>query len=202
MEQRYSMKFFVEEYHGKEDPEVNYFYLEGDDNVIGGREVLLEDKKITYYFFPTAQREALLFLYVGDDVFDEVVDNIDEYNEEGIINAFPLFIKALMNGAQDNYSQTALIKLPHVNGNGSFWCFATKIENVDFSDLDNDYVINKLSKLYSDTIDIFNQIDENDVSFWDQLKGAGKAGYDGWKLAKTALTLGGILFGLDLSGGD
>lgn len=202
MEQRYSMQFFLEEYHGKEEPEMNYFYLENDEHLYGGRELLLEDKKITYYFFPVDEGEALMFLYVGDDVFDEAVNNIDKYNHEGMTNAFPLFMKALEDGANDNYSRIALIKLPHLSKNGSFWCFVTKIENVDFSDLETDYVFGKLGKLCSGVIDIYNQLDENEVSFWDQVKGAGKAGFDGWRIAKTALTIGGLFFGVDLSGGD
>ena len=202
MEQRYSMNFFLEDYCGKSEPEIEAFYLEDGDNIFGGRELLLEDRKITYYFFPIDSREALMFLYVGDDIFDEAVDSLDKYNEEGVMNAFPLFAQALINGANDNYSKTALIKLPHVNGRDSFWCFATKIENVDFDDLENEYVINKLQKLLSDTINVFNQLEENDISTWDKLKGAGKAGFDGWRLAKAALTIGGLFFGVDLSGGD
>lgn len=200
MEQRYSMNFFLEDYCGKEEPEVEAFYLEDGDNFYIGRELLLDDRKITYYFLPIDKREALLFLYVGDDTFDKAVDNLDKYNEDGVMNAFPLFAQALKNGVNDNYTKTALIKLQHVNGKDSFWCFATKIENVDLTDLENEYVINKLQKLFSDSIDVLIQIEENDISNWDKLKGAGKAGYDGWKIARTALTLGGLLFGVDLSG--
>lgn len=202
MEQRYSMQFFLEEYHGKEETEMSYFYLENDDHLYGGRELLLDDRKITYYFLPIDKGEALMFLYVGDDIFDEAVNNIDRYNKGGLKNAFPLFMRALNNGEHDNYSSTALIKLPHLNKDGSFWCFATKVENVDFSNMETEYVIGKLGKLYSDVIDIFNQLEENEVSFWDQLVGAGRAGFDGWRIAKTALNIGGLFFGVNLLGSD
>ena len=206
MEQRFSMNLFLEEYHGKDKPEIRLFYLENNDCLYGGRELLSKDSKITYYFCPTDKRSALMFLYAGDDVFDEVVDNINEYNQEGLSNAFPLFIKALVNGANDNYYGTALIKLPHISGNGGFWCFATKVDNVDFSDLENDYVLDKLNDLLSDTLDIYKQINDNEVSLWDKLKSTGKAASDGYRIGRGILTVasivGSVFLGVDLTGGN
>ena len=146
MERRNSMDFFYEEYKGSDEPDLNAFYIEGEKMIYGGRELLLKDKKITYYVLPLEEHEAVLFLYVGDDIFDNLLNSIDEYSEPGIRNAYPLFMKSVDNGLNENLYSTALLNLPHACKDGKFWCFATKIENIDLSDLENDYVLNKLMK--------------------------------------------------------
>lgn len=149
-----------------------------------------------------------MFLYIGDDTFNEFVDNVDEYNLDGVNNAWPLLVKALRNGINDNYTGSALIKLPDLtHSNNHFWCLATKVENVDFEDLETSYVLRKMAKLYSDAMQMFEQISENDVSTWDAFKGGARAGLDNYqrgsnaiRIAKTALMIGGALCKIDLSG--
>ena len=208
MERRYSMDFFLDSSRGEEDWTVSYFYVENKDTIYGGRELYFDGNKITYYFFPIDHDEALMFLYIGHDIFDEFIDNIDDYNLEGVNNAWPLLIKALHNGANDNFSRTALIKLPDLtHSNKSFWCLATKVENIDFEDLETSYILKKLGTLVSDARDMLIQINENDISTWDSIKGDVRAGYDSYqrsrtaiRIASVALAIGGALLGLDTSG--
>ena len=208
MEQRNTMNFFLEDSHGEENGTVSGFYVENQDNIYAGRELYYDNNKITYYFLPTDSDEALMFLYIGDDTFDEFVNNVDEYNLDGVNNAWPLLVKALRNGINDNYTDSALIKLPDLtHSNNYFWCLATKVENVDFEDLETSYVLKKMVKLYSDAMQMFGQINENDISTWDAFRGGARAGLDNYRrgsnairIAKTALMIGGALCGIDLSG--
>lgn len=199
------MTFFVEENERTSDEVlVNAFYLEDDRVVYGGRELVMQGKTITYYFLPTGEHEAVMFLYLHDNAFDDFVDSIDDYNIDRYNNAFPLFMKALKNGLDENLSRAALLRLPHIGRPGEkFWCLATMVENVDLDDLDTDYVIGKLSNLYSYAIDMANQVDDNDVSLWDTLKGEGRRAARSFGIArgiKAALTFGGALLGFDFSG--
>lgn len=208
MERRYSMDFFLGDSNGEEDWTVSGFYVENEDTIYGGRELYYNGNKITYYFFPIDHDEALMFLYIGHDTFDEFIDNIDDYNLEGANKAWPLLIRALHNGANDNYSGSALIKLPDLtHSNKMFWCLATKVENIDLKDLETLYIIKKLGNLVSDAMDMLTQINENDISTWDSIKGNARAGYDSYqrgrkamKIASFALAIGGALLGFDTSG--
>lgn len=183
MEKRDSMEFFLQDNQEKKECELKCFYLKDENLIYVGRELLLDDLKMTYYFLPTGENEALLFLYAGDNIFDEWVKNIDKYNEKDVAKAFPLFMEALKNGISDNYSKNALIRLPHIGKNGSFWCFATKIENIDFSDLENKYVVNKMTNLFNITTELFNQLEKNEISGWDAFLSGMKKGFDLYRRA-------------------
>lgn len=210
MQNRREMEFFIEESSSiHNDYDVEGFYMEDEEHLYAGRNLYMEGNKITYYFFPVDKHQALLFLYIGDNAFDELYDSIDEYNIEAYCNTWPLLMRSFKDGSDDNYGRVALIKLPKVHASGTFWCFATMLENIVYDDMETDYVISKLGKLLTSSLEILNQYIENDISTWEKTKAYGKAGYDGYNKYKTmksvmkgigiAASIVGPMFGLDLS---
>lgn len=205
MERRFRMDFFMQDSDNTSDEvELYPFYLEDEELIYAGREIHVNGQKITYYIWPTGEDNAILFLYIGDDTFDEFVNNIDEYNLEALTNAFPLLMRALYNGINRNISEIALLPLKDLTKDDDvFWCLGTRLDNIDISDLDTKYIAKKLMKLYQDTIELFVQLNENEVSTWDKIKGAGKAAGDGYRKGRTiasvlsvAASIGGAVFGI------
>lgn len=205
MERRYQMEFFMQDSPNmSDDVEIYPFYLEDDELIYAGREVHVNGQKITYYIWPIGEDNAILFLYIGDDTFDEFIQDIDEYNLNALSNAFPLLMRALYNGINKNISEIALLPLKDLTKNDDvFWCLCTRIENIDISDLDTKYIVKKFMKLYQDAVDMFVQLNENEISTWDKIKGAGEAAYDGYRkghaianILSVAATIGGTVFGI------
>lgn len=198
MEQRFKFEFFSDETYHHSSPELETFYLEKGDDFFIGKELVVNDVKIIYYIFITGKNCGLLMLYLSDDAFDGITENINEYNAQGMCNAWPQLMKALSCGRDDNYFETAIIKL-NTDNFGTFWTSCRSIENVNLQDLDTEYVIEKLSELYSNTIDILTEYRDNDISAYDQVKAVGKGAYSGYKKGKiisTALGIGGLLLGI------
>lgn len=212
MKNREQLEYFCEESLSKHDDDyIERFFLRIDkENYYVGRNRYIQGIKITYYIFPKDNYQAFLFLYIGDNIFDEFCDSIDEYSIEAYTKTWPLLIKSLEDGCKDNYSTAALIKLPNINKDGSFWCFATLLENIQYNNLETDYVTAKLVKLLDNSISILNQYAENDITNIEKVKAYGKVAYDEYKKYETiksvmkgiglaASIVGSFVGGLDLS---
>ena len=83
------------------------------------------------------------------------------------------------------------------------------MENINFEDLETEYIMDKLGDLYIYTVDMLNEIIENDINFWEKTKSVAKSGYSGYrkgKLITNALGIAGTLFGIpgleDIFSGD
>ena len=193
MEARDNFEFFIDECQYNGDTEVITFYIEKNDTFFIGKEVLINNKKLVYYFIPFQDNSAFVFLYLSDNDFDYLIDNLNKYNVEGTKNAWPLLMAALENAANDNYFKPSLFKY-----NGMFWGLFTMVENIDITDIETEYVIGKFGNLYNYALNMLQEIHDNDISKWDMAKGYGKAGIDGLKWSRiisTALTIGGTILG-------
>ena len=90
MERRYSLDFFLDsDYSSNTETDVNYFYIEKGDVFFAGRELLLEDRKITYYIYPLNNNSAFIMLYLGDDYFDNFIENLTDDCLEAYSNTWP-----------------------------------------------------------------------------------------------------------------
>ncbi len=208
MEQRYKMREAYSDVTGLKKGDVNIFYLETADHFYLGVECAPEDNEaLTWYFSPTGERESFVFLYCGEDTFDELVQNLNRVNSKAVEKAWPLFANALVNGCDDNYGSPALIKLGSIeNVNGCFWCLAQKVENFDLSELENlagDYAMRKVGGLLSYYGEMFRQLNENELRKLDLVVGGAKEGFRWGRIAKLAVSVGSVLLGLPFGdGGD
>ena len=165
--QKFKMEFYLEDTKSlQKKDDIIPFYMENRNQIYVGRQWYLKtSQKLTYYFTPIDEKNhsAFLFLYIGDDLFDDFVSTIESHvNVTG--KAWPLFYKALQNGIDDNYTRSALIKLKHLHEKDkSFWCMATVVENIEWDDLETDYILSKLEVLLGDCNAMFDEIRENSV---------------------------------------
>ena len=202
MEQRHEMKWAIESGNPGNDG-LSMFFLRGNDVGYLGCELVGEDgTSLAWYFHLTGEKEALVFLYIHDNCFDDLVDNVDESNRKAVLEAWPLLMNALIRGADDNYSEPALIKLVSTEkANASFWCLAMKIENIDFSDLENwvsDYVSEKLKRLINYLGAMNEQLEKNDISTLSLLAGGIKKGFGRYRTLKIFTGIASSLLGLPM----
>lgn len=205
MEQRYVMRAGYEDAIGLKQGDVNIFYLEGFDNFYIGLEYAPNDNEAyTWYFYPTSEDEAFVFLYMGESTFDDLIQNLDRTNSNAVEKAWPLFASALVNGANDNYGSPALIKLGCVDkADASFWCLAQKVENIDVTEPDSlmgSYVANKVLTLLNYCGEMASQMQENEPGTIDLIAGGVKEGIRIGRVIKTAAAIGGMILGLPIFG--
>ena len=183
MERRFKMDWPVKVLDKPvEDEEFYTFYLKNDEIVYAGKELRIKDIQITYYVWPIKDDYAMLFEYLGDDTFDDFFPNIDSYNEEVLKKTFPILMRAAYNGLNKNFSESALIPLKDVTkDDGYFWGIGTRLENIEFPELDTEYVLKKALKLHTYAIDLLTEMKEKKVSNTDLLKMYGKAAIEGYR---------------------
>lgn len=188
MENRNNFAFFIEETRRVSEPVLTTFFVEKGDLFFVGKEIRIDDHKITYYLLPFSDGTATVLIKLADDEpFDSFIENIDEYNIDGCQNAWPYLMEAMYNGANDNYSSPALIKL-----NDLFWGLCLQAENVSIEDLDSDYIFGKVGTLIDYAEAMIEQIDQNEVSGWDKAWEFGGRFFDFLSLGSD---IGSTLFG-------
>lgn len=192
--ERKELEFFISDSDDKhEDGDSELFCIERGNMVIVGTEVHIEGQKIIYYIAPSSNTTGLLFFYIGDDTFDNFIENLDEYNEESAWKTWPLLMHALSNGVNDNYSNIALARID--NGLFKFWGTFVNVENIDFNNLDTEYIGEKAGSLLSITCNMLSEYIEKDISTWQNLKEITKRGSDIFRTARTIFNIGSILLG-------
>lgn len=201
--ERHSFDFFIGDTYYHDGPKINPFIIEKGDELFVGRELISKDVKITYYIYPTSKHSGLLAFYLGDDCFDSIREVINEDTIGPIASAWPKFIEAQSNGIHDNDSRYALAKCNFGSG-VKFWAMYTRIENIEFDHLNTEYIIGKVAQLNSFTIDMLNEMNENEPSTWkaaanSAIRGT-KNGIKWSRWISTAVGIGGLLFGVDTSG--
>ncbi len=147
---------------------INSFYVELPSGArIKGQEDMLGNLKTTIYYSRTYEEEALMFLYLGTDVFDKQCGMLKNYYS-AMLKTFPKFIEALDNGVNNRYSRYALVKIQQKGGSDeSFWCMANILENVKELDIRNPYIERKYSYLFNACQDVLYEKKMNKLSYWD-----------------------------------
>lgn len=167
------------------------FLVENEDLFLVGKKVCVEDRVLKYYFFPTGEDEGHLFIYFcQDEMFDSLIEDLDEDNFEIIARTWPLFGTAIMNGAEKKYLY------PFITCIEDKWGLGIEINDIDIHDLDTPYVAKKAVKLINYAIDMFNEMDENDISTSDKIGYGINQFIKGYQEASTLSKL--INIGLDL----
>ena len=196
--------------------EVKPLVIKTNEVLWGGRTVVSKDDdgvgrtRWTWYIIPTDENTALLLFNLGPcEWLDNFKENLDEYNFNGVVKAWPRLIAALKNGCDDNYSHQevpALIRTsnPLLSGE-SIWAIVVKVENIDFEDLDTKYILGKVGMCLKFIGEMFQELRENDVAIKDKLFGSARRGFDIWRTArmmgKAAMCVL-PMFGMDFGGGD
>lgn len=194
--------FFLDEIPQRNEPEIEIFYIKKGEDLFGGRELLKDDMRITYYFYPTEKNSCLLLLFLGENYFDELMKNINEDNANEVAKAWPKFAEAYINGQNDSDSQYALARWKF--NNTQFWSTYCRLENVDFQNMETEYVIGKLARLFSFSVDMLNEISENKPSslriFGNGVVNGTRSALKTISILKGAAVIGGAIFGVDISG--
>lgn len=81
------------------------------------------------------------------------------------------------------------------NGYFKFWGTFVNVENIDFTDLDNEYIGEKAGRLLGMTCEMLSEYIEKDISTWQNIKEITKRGSDIFRTARTIFNIGSILLG-------
>lgn len=158
---------------------------------------------VTVYIAPQDARKANLILNLGEETLDNFVNDVTKHSAVGMEYAYPLFMEALKNGANDYYTSPALVRLadctePHKR----IWCLVMQLHNVDIAkDFTSDYVTESIGNLLSYVNNMFEQLISNKVSLPDKLRRVMGEGWDGYKIGKIAFNVVSILSAI-LGGGS
>ena len=148
--------------------------------------------RFSFYILPLDESSALIFCpFRSSPWLTKLVSSLDEYNIPGYRNAWPKLMAALKNGRDDNYSHgdaPALICFTETPTDESdIWGVAVKIDNVDFKDVDTEYMYKKVIWASNYAIEMLDEYQKNEVSTTDTLIGGAKKGYNVWRIARTVL---------------
>ena len=80
----------------------------------------------------------------------------------------------------------------------------SRIENIELDDLNTEYIIGKVAQLHGFTIDMLNEMNENEPSTWrvatnSAIRGA-RNGIKWSRWISAAVGIGGLFLGIDTSG--
>lgn len=151
----------------------------------------------TCYICPTeVDRDMLMFINIGmvvDDV--DFSKKINKHNIGGYENAWPLFTRGLLNGKNENYSDSipALKPMPIPGSNDTFFlCAVTKLQNIGTDELFDDYANNKKEMLFKYVLGSVEELKTRQVSTIDSMKGFMNGFVEGaakWRRITNALDL-------------
>lgn len=149
-----------------------------------GKELVIEDDcSIIYYFIPFSNNDAILLACVEEN--GKLTESFEDYSQkdlEILYPSFPKTIRAIFDGNNANLTNYAIVRLDS-NGH-EFDCVATKVSNVDFLDLETDYLLMKAAELCSFASDVIGELDWDRVTFWQKARIVGNAMLQG---AQTAI---------------
>lgn len=169
MEKREKFQFFINS-SKKEEGEYQ-FYLEDKDYCLIGRELVMNDgDKIIYYLLPLEGKEIIIMLCIDKDAsFDNILNDLDA-NELGIYRRpWPNLVSAIKNGASGNMYLPSLVAFS-INSKKSYFT-SLLIANEELSSFDNsEYAQKKLIELFQFTVELCNQIQENDLTLMEKVK--------------------------------
>lgn len=192
--QRTQLEYFVSEpIHRHKDGDYDLFYIEEGPIVIAGTELYMEGGRFIYYIIPIDEHSGWLFLYLGNNSFDELREGLNKYTRNAAKETWPLLMEALTNGENNNFSDVALAK---VNiGDLNFWCTFVKVENIYYTNLETEYIGYKAGFLIGRTGAMLQEYLNNDISSFQQIKIATKLGADIFKTSKRLIDLASYIFG-------
>ena len=182
MEKREKFQFFINS-SKKEEGEYQ-FYMEDKDYCLIGRELVMGDgDKIIYYLLPLEGKEIILMLCIDKDAsFDNILNDLNANDLSVYRRPWPNLVSAIENGASGNMYCPSLIAFS-INSKKSYFT-SLLIANVELSSFDNsEYAQKKLIELFQFTVELLNQIQENDLTLKEKTKLAAKAFMDGTRSA-------------------
>jgi len=163
---------------------------EYEDLIYVEKYLTIHGSKFRYNIVPTGEDTALLFLCFDAEMFDPVTNELSNKNNvELMTKAWPLLMTLLSNGIDDDHSKGALVKFPDLIDGGHIWVIGTNLENLDFEDLDNKYVIKKFMTLLELAGDLLTEISENEISGFDAFMSGIKEGLNIYNKVSSVIDL-------------
>lgn len=144
MEHRKKMQISFSEKRGAVKGDTNFFMVDmADGKWYLGVEYAIEDSAIlTWYYMPTGDREAVVFVYLGvSEPFDDFIWLLDDHVEGGrdidfaekMREFFPRLMRAYANTTSSTYSKPSLMKLfDPVKKGAECACLGMKIQPFNF----------------------------------------------------------------------
>jgi len=141
--------------------------LDDDRYYIGMEGGVEDDSVMTWYYMPTGDSEALVFVCMGDsDPYDRFTGQINDKIMPLLKDRLPLLMRALHNGRNDNYSSPALIKLDSPNGSKCV-CLSMKLDGFNCLlpwNWTSQEAVGKVFELVEYTGNIADELQQNGMS--------------------------------------
>lgn len=144
MEHRKEMQISFSQKRGAAKESENFFMVDLNDGkwYLGVEYAIEDDAILTWYYMPTGDREAMMFVYLGvSGPFDDFIWLFDDHIEGGLDidfvakmrEFFPLFMRAYDNTASSTYTKPSLMKLSDpVKDGAECACLGMKIQPFNF----------------------------------------------------------------------
>jgi hypothetical protein len=148
------------------------------------------------YIVPKGEHAAFVLMCL-DDMFDNLLENMDEDTIETVCNTWPTLAEMLHNGIKDKYSNGALIKLEDADDGDTKWFMASIAGNISFESAESifcDRTNEAMGVVWNRTITLLTELQERKPSQW---RAMGKGILSG--LALGALAIAADALGIDLN---
>ncbi len=131
------MRYFIDSTPGRDAIGDENLMLRATNNYF---ELIYKIDESTYFIIniiPRNSYSAFVATCLGD-CFDEVINNFnDDDYVEMMCDTWPLFMKLLQNGANDKYSEGALIKLEDIDTGDNKWFLTSIAGNLNFDSIED-----------------------------------------------------------------
>jgi len=132
-----------------------------------------DDSSIFTYIVPRSERSVFVLICL-DDMFDTLMNELDNDSFETISDTWPTLAELLMNGAKDKYKSGALIRFEDADYGDNKWFVASVAGNISFESEDEifgDRTMEALEVVMERTKELLTELQEREPSM---LKAVGK----------------------------
>jgi hypothetical protein len=165
-----AMRFFVSDRHHAKGDEP---HLHGTNSYLEIEVPVDENNSLYTYIIPRGEHSAFVAICLND-MFDKLVDELDDDTYETVAETWPTLATLLHNGIKDKYKNGALIRLEDSDYGDTKWFVASVAGNISFDSeeaLFCDRTNDAISVVLEKANQLLTELNENEPS---TLKAIGK----------------------------
>jgi hypothetical protein len=168
------MNFFVSDrqYFPKGKKKENDFEIRPTNSYIELEIPIDEESSIFIYIIPKNQHSAFVAVCL-DDMFEKIMDDLDEDTLEIIVDTWPTFAELLYNGIKDKYQNGALIQLEDDDYGEKKWFVASVAGNISFENVEElfgERTAKAIGVVMNRTSELLSELQEKKPSTWTAIK--------------------------------
>jgi len=168
------MKFFFDSCINDEllDMETSLVQSPTDEDCFAAEKAIsMNGVKGVYYIYPLTDSRAFLSLCFTNDFFDEIVKSFDDRDYLSLFfKKWPTLMECFQNTMNENLYKGVIIRKENIDEGGDIWTLSTLLENIDYGELDCEYVVLKYWDLLYTACKMLNEMMDNPISGWDSFK--------------------------------